>query len=769
MQKLRIELRATKRPRSGELFRGRDGRGRTLAMNSLHLLRDGRPWLPAMGEFHYARYPHELWEQELKKIKAGGIEIVPSYIFWNHHEEEEGVFDFAGRRNLRRFVELCGKVGLWSLVRIGPFCHGEVRNGGLPDWLYGRGFELRCDDPKYLACVRRLYQQIGKQLKGLMFKDGGPVIGVQCENEFMDSVAPWETTHNSGMDYTPRGTGGAKHLMTLKRLARSAGLDVPLYTTTAWGDSPVDPRQFLPMYGGYGYYAWVDDPSQQPPTGFFLFRDARRQNQAKYDSTGVPFACCEIGGGMQVYYKNRPVVPPESVEAMHVVQLGSGSNLMGFYVYHGGSNPVGRKGYLNEYRCPRISYDYQAPLGEYGQVRPHYGRLRRQFLLLQSFGERLAPMETSVTAEVAGMQPADTQTVRWAVRSDGRAGFLFLSNFQDHVEMPEQRDLVFNIRTGSGELLTVPASGRGLTLCSGQSAILPFNFEMDGLLLKSATLQPLTRIEVDGVPHYFFFAPKGISPEYAMESSNIRQMDLTAARSRQLSELVLIDPVPGTNNLITLTLNSGQRVRITTLTEEQSTQFWRTDVAGRSRVFLSAAQLMFNGRTVQLRQTSEPRMRLGVYPPLSDGSASRRDGLFQMHSVRVKRKSIRPLVRPISPGKLAVRIPANALKDAGEVYLQIDYIGDTGSAYLDGTLIHDNFWNGSTWEIALRPFAPKILERELVLVLTPLQKGEGPKVHCSSMAAMRVIGNGRMEFRSIRAVVEYAATIRLASKKRGRP
>ncbi len=104
------------------------------------------------------------WRDELLKIKAGGVSVVASYIFWIHHEEVEGVWDWTGQRNLRKFLQTCQDVGLNVLLRIGPWCHGEVRNGGFPNWLQKMGddkvFELRRDNPGYLGYVTKLYAQI---------------------------------------------------------------------------------------------------------------------------------------------------------------------------------------------------------------------------------------------------------------------------------------------------------------------------------------------------------------------------------------------------------------------------------------------------------------------------------------------------------------------------------------------------------------------------------------------------------------------------------
>lgn len=105
-------------------------------------------------------------------MKMCGINIISTYIFWIQHEEEEGVFDFSGRKNLRKFIELCQKHNIYVILRIGPFDHGEVRNGGLPNWLYGKSFEVRKLNDGFLYYVKRLYTEIAGQVQGLLYKDG---------------------------------------------------------------------------------------------------------------------------------------------------------------------------------------------------------------------------------------------------------------------------------------------------------------------------------------------------------------------------------------------------------------------------------------------------------------------------------------------------------------------------------------------------------------------------------------------------------------------
>src|SRR5579859_757344 len=157
--------------------------GRALGMNSRYLTLDGKPWLPVMGEFHYTRFPARYWEEQLLKMKAAGITIVSTYVIWQHHEESEGKFDWSGDRDLRRFVELCRKHGLMVFLRPGPWAHAEVRYGGIPDWVV-ESMPTRRDDPAYLSAVSRFYNAIAGQLKGELWKEGGPIIGVQVENEY---------------------------------------------------------------------------------------------------------------------------------------------------------------------------------------------------------------------------------------------------------------------------------------------------------------------------------------------------------------------------------------------------------------------------------------------------------------------------------------------------------------------------------------------------------------------------------------------------------
>ena len=159
--------------------------GHEISVNSRSLLFDGQPVFPVMGEMHYSRVPQAEWREELLKMKAGGVDIVATYVFWIHHEEIEGQWDWSGQRDLKKFLQTCNELGLKVVVRCGPWCHGEVRNGGFPDWVLAhKDWKLRSTDTNFLAAVKILYAQIAEQMHGELWKDGGPVIGIQVDNEF---------------------------------------------------------------------------------------------------------------------------------------------------------------------------------------------------------------------------------------------------------------------------------------------------------------------------------------------------------------------------------------------------------------------------------------------------------------------------------------------------------------------------------------------------------------------------------------------------------
>ncbi len=689
-----------------------------------------RPIFPVAGEFHYSRFAAEGWEDELRKMKAGGLTAVSTYVFWIMQERVEGTFDWTGRRDLRRFIEFCGKLGLDVVVRVGPYAHGEMRNGGLPDWLYAKPFAVRSNDPEYLNCVRRFYEQIAAQCRGLFYQQGGPIVAVQLENEFMAATSPWEISEfrEEPIEWISHGSGGTEHLLRLKQIALESGLDAPIFTATAWGPG-LPAGEFLPMYGGYGFEPWSQDPKthEQPPSWSFLFADAQAKIQPdgkKGEGAGqgtVPFACCELGGGMQCFYRARFIAPPECAQGIAVSNLGSGANWLGYYMFHGGSNPAGEPIFYNEYDVPHISYDFQAPLREYGQIAPAYRMLRPIHIFLASYGEQLAPMETAVAAGSESILPATRDAVRCSIRTAGRSGFLFLNNYQDHVQLPARSGLRFRLALDSGEL-TIPAQGT-FNIAADEAAILPFNLTLGPIILRYATAQLITQLSHDDALHVFFFAPRGMASEFAIDSTHIDQCTAEGAQIVREPHQCIVRCEAGRASVIHI--RSGREaIHLYLLTREDSLRISRHTLWGADHIVFTESDAAEIDGDLLIRSTGEARIAAHVFPAPANSIAKQFSyanvlpGAARFETTASAwRGSV--TIHKLTDDTARVAIADNALDGIEDVLLRIHYVGDIGHAFSGGILLADNFANGASWEIGLRHLAAQLRNGELIIKIVP--------------------------------------------------
>lgn len=733
--------------------------GSTLTVDSRSLVLDGQPWTPVMGEFHYSRYPDDEWREELLKMKAGGIDIVATYVFWIHHEEIEGEWDWSGSRDLRRFIETVQDVGLKAIVRCGPWCHGEVRNGGLPDWVVARG-QVRSDNDAYLDLTTRLYTEIAQQLKGLLWKDGGPVVGVQLENEYR---------------------GPAEHLLTLKRLAREVGLDVPLYTRTGWPalKTPMPFGEILPLYGVYAEGFWDRELTSMPGNywaGFhfsMLRTDANIANEAlgrravrdTPDIARYPYLTCEIGGGMMSSYHRRILVDPRDIETTTLIKLGSGSTSPGYYMYHGGTNPDGRLTTLMEEQAtaltnwndmPVKNYDFQAPLGQYGQVRPQYHSLRRLHYFLRECGSDLAGMSVALPDQRPSGRD-DLITLRWSARSDGRRGFVFVNNHERGRTLPPKADVQFTLtapESSTASPLTFPS--QPVTIPTGAAFIWPFHLDLGGATLTYATAQPVTHVAVGSTRTLFFAATPGVPAEFAFD---VRETDVEARTGELIREAdrILVRNVPATRDVAIRLRPHGasspdRSIDIVLLTETDSLALWKGPWQGRNRIFLSANPLLFDRDNVRLTSTSSTSATVHVYPAPSTpaNAAIGADGIFTRYTLRDLSASASPLrftslrtagpLRRIQPGNapqpVAAAPTASDFADAAiwrielprdldlttDPILRIHYTADVARVMIGDALITDDYYNGNALEIGLRRHADLLESGELTIALLPLQK-----------------------------------------------
>ena len=175
---------------------------------------NGEPINLYSGAIHYFRVLPEYWEDRLTKLKLAGFNTVETYVSWNLHEPKPGEFCFDGRLDIVKFIETAKKVGLYCIVRPGPYICAEWDFGGLPAWiLKDKNMQIRCSYPDYLACVERFYKKLLPMLVPQLETNGGNIIAMQVENEY--------GSYGNDKEY----------LRFVENLMRECGIDVLYFTS----------------------------------------------------------------------------------------------------------------------------------------------------------------------------------------------------------------------------------------------------------------------------------------------------------------------------------------------------------------------------------------------------------------------------------------------------------------------------------------------------------------------------------------------------------
>ena len=624
---------------------GKNPKGEEINVTSRYFTRNGKPWIGVMGEFHFSRYSRENWHRELAKMKAGGITIVSTYLFWIYHEEIEGKMDFGGDNDIRAFIEECKDVGLDVVIRIGPWAHGECRNGGFPDWLLKKDYKLRDNNEEYLAIVKKWYQSIYNEVKGLFYKDGGNIIAVQIENEFVDN---------------------AEHLAKLKEISVECGFIAPIYTVTGWNSAsgakiPVD--EVVPVFGGYCEAPWENHMNRLSPSPHYFFNRMRNDSAigtdliAKTQSDGwqlpyerYPFATCELGGGIEVTHHRRPIIKPMDIYAVSLVKLGDGNNLVGYYMYHGGTNKIGElstfnetkaTGYPNDY--PILSYDFQAPLSEYGEVREQYGLLNMLHMFVNDFGEEFAPMIAVDSGNTVAAD--DTNSLRYGMRTNGKSGFVFVNHYQRLTELADIENAV--ISAGNVEFPPIDVKGE-------VSFFMPFNMKMGDSVLEYATAQPLCKCD----DTYFFAEIPNIKAEYKFSKGSANIVTVPFENAKYMRKLNGTVYIGGGCNLYE---ENGQIHSVED--GEYICQKWNGSEFETLKIGQSAKQSNVEITGVE-NAPFEPKYK----EELCIGGE-----------------------RELTWKKINV--------DGGYGFAEIDYVGDVAQIYADGELVADDYYYGKTWRV----------------------------------------------------------------------
>lgn len=735
----------------GEHFAGSSPSGDTVDFTNYYLRKNEKPVFGISGEFHFSRCRESDWEDELEKMRQCGINIISTYVFWNHHEETEGQFCFEGRKNLRRFVAICQEKGFYVIVRIGPFVHGEARNGGLPDWLYGKPFEVREGNEGFLSCTRRFYQKIGQQLDGMLYKDGGPVIGAQIDNEYQHSAAPWEMTAGVTNEWITPGCGGEAYMYQLRNIAREEGIEVPFYTCTAWGGA-VTPEEMMPLWGGYSYRPWIFPAhhGEHPATDEYIYSDFHNNDRRecgefkpRYFPEERPYACCEMGGGMLSTYHYRFQFAYKSVDAMANIKIASGCNFLGYYVFKGGTNPKGNAPeFLNEGHTPKLSYDYQAAIGEFGQLRESYRRLKPLHSFVKDFSGELCDTLTYLPEEAETISPLDLDTLRYAVRMKENSGFLFINNFQDHAVTKGKKNETVVLEL-PGETIEVGP----ISLAADENCVLPFNMDLGGILLKYALAQLVARWREEDRSCYLFMVPEGMQEWFEVSEG---------------TELEFYSHGYGTAYKVG---RDGRQCVIYTVSRDTMNRLYLLEREGKKVLIITEGAVLGNQNGIRLEST-DSQARVAVYPADAFAVSSQVKrleadrGMWGIYQITARKKEIAVAVKQTGPFRYVIDIPADQIRDLKEAILTIEYEGDIGQAFINGDMIHDNFCNGAPWELGLKAYADRLENQPLTICITPMKKGA--RVNSESAMAARTEEVEEITGRLVRVTVNPVYEMKLS-------
>ena len=318
----------------------------TFTTGNKTFLLNGQPFIVKAAEVHYPRIPRPYWEHRIQMCKALGMNAVCIYIFWNIHEQQEGVFDFSGNNDVAEFCRLAQKNGLYVIVRPGPYVCAEWEMGGLPWWLLKKkDIKLRERDPYFMERVKIFEEKVGEQLKPLTIQNGGPIIMIQVENEY----------GSYGED--------KPYVSEIRDCLRGIyGKELSLFQCDWSSNFEKNGLDDLTWTMNFGTGANIDD-------------QFRRLGQLRPDA---PKMCSEFWSGWFDKWGARHETRPAKDMVDGMDEMLSKGISFSLYMTHGGTSFGHWAGANSPGFAPDVtSYDYDAPINEYGQATPKFWELRK--------------------------------------------------------------------------------------------------------------------------------------------------------------------------------------------------------------------------------------------------------------------------------------------------------------------------------------------------------------------------------------------------------
>ncbi|MBD7967508.1 beta-galactosidase [Paenibacillus gallinarum] len=331
-----------------------------------------------IASIHYFRMPRQEWREVLVKAKLAGMNCVDTYFAWNVHEQEEGKWDFSGDNDCGAFLDLCSELGLWVIARPGPFICAEWDFGGFPYWLKTKeNIQFRTDNEAYLRYVYLYLDQIVPVIRSRQLTKGGSVILVQVENEY---------------GYLAEDAPGITYMNGLRDALLERGIEVPLITCEGGAEGTIEGANF--WSGADGHYEKLTRKQPDVPklvtefwTGWF-------------EHWGAPAATQKT---------------PDLYEKRIMEAIRAGFDGISHYMFFGGTNFGGYGGRTvgSSDIFMVTSYDYDAPLSEYGRITDKYRTAKKMSLFTQALGEILLESEPLDNGEARCEEGIKLQGRQW--------------------------------------------------------------------------------------------------------------------------------------------------------------------------------------------------------------------------------------------------------------------------------------------------------------------------------------------------------------------
>ena len=320
-------------------------------------LLNGEPFIVKAAEVHYPRIPRPYWEHRIQMCKALGMNAVCIYIFWNIHEQKEGQFDFTGNNDVAEFCRIAQKNGMYVIVRPGPYVCAEWEMGGLP-WrlLKKKDIKLRERDPYFMERVKIFEEKVGEQLKPLTIQNGGPIIMIQVENEY----------GSYGED--------KPYVSEIRDCLRSIyGKELSLFQCDWSSNFEKNGLDDLTWTMNFGTGANIDD-------------QFRRLGELR---PNAPKMCSEFWSGWFDKWGARHETRPAKDMVDGMDEMLSKGISFSLYMAHGGTSFGHWAGANSPGFAPDVtSYDYDAPINEYGLATPKFWELRK---MMEKYSDKKLP------------------------------------------------------------------------------------------------------------------------------------------------------------------------------------------------------------------------------------------------------------------------------------------------------------------------------------------------------------------------------------------